>query len=313
MTLRNLERDIANLEEALNAESEKNILQDLKNYNSLTLLQGASNQNTNKPLSLMPLREVKIRADNNGKRVQDSKSTKKSSGTRHSFYPNWSHGLKKVTEFAAKMDFKSIVIEPKDHYSTVSVFWRQRELVVNCDRLGLINEIRHRSTRWLSSTFKCFDDKGDDVRCYLETRTPLDDDESCLETVIEFLNGRSIFTETFKQQIEQNQDVEDKDPQPYSSKPLIAEMFHLNWTFRSMRRITPVFKFFNQHKDLLVLHKIQDGYFRSETREFEWLPKHYEFEIKMSMENRSTEQLSRVSYGMCLKILDFTKSNQMQQ
>lgn len=261
----------------------------------------------------MPLREVKIRADKNGKKVQDTRSSKKSSGTRHSFYPHWSHGLKKVEEFAAKMEFTPITIEAEDHYTTVSVFWRQRELVVNCDRLGLINEIRHRSTRWLSSTFKSFDDKGDDVRCYLEARAKLDDDESCLETVIEFLNGRSVFTETFKQQIEQNQDLEGKDPEPYSSKPLIAEMFHLNWNFRSMRQITPVFKFSNKHNDLLVLHEIRDGYFRLETREFEWLPKHYEFEVRMCMENRSNETLCRKAYDMCLTLLDYTKQNQVQQ
>lgn len=304
-----MQRSICILEEALQVELEKNIIQDLKNYNPKTLLDAKPAPMKNEPLALVPFKEAKNRVDKKTKTVQQALK-KKSSGIRHSFYPNWSHGVDKVKEFASSCGFKEIAIEPSDHYTTLSALWRQRELVVNCDRIGMINEIRHRSARWLSATFKSFDEKGDDIRCYLETRAPLDEDESCLETVVEFLKGRSVFTETFLKQIEKLEgDEEDGEHEPLSTKPLIAEMFHLNWHFRSMRRITTVHKFINKDKDLIVFNQIYDGVFRHETHTFEWFPKHYEFEIKMCVDNHDKRDLGVKSYEMSLKLLDLTKRN----
>lgn len=303
-----MQRSICGLEEALQVELEKNIIQDQKNYNPQTLLQAKPAPMKNEPLSLVPLNEAKSRADRKTRVVQQT-TKKNSSGIRHSFYPNWSHGVDKVKEFASSYGFKEIALEPSDKYTTLSALWRQREVIVHCDRFGMIKEIRHRSARWLSATFKSFDQKGDDVRCYLETRAPLDEDESCLETVVEFLSGRSVFTEIFSKQIEKLESLEDGEHEPLSTKPLIAEMFHLNWYFRSMRRITTVHKFINKDKDLIVVNQIYDGVFRHETRTFEWFPKHYEFEIKMSVDNHDKRDLSIKSYEMSLKLLDFTKRN----
>jgi hypothetical protein len=302
ITLYQVERVISNLEEALSVERDENIIQDLQNYNTTTLIQSKQEPMiSNEPLNLMPLHETKMRSDKGERRVQASK-VKKSCGMRHSFYPHWTHELDKLKDFARANAFMEEMVEPEDFLTNIGVYWQQREIVVHCDRNGKINEIRHRSARWFSSTIKRNDDSGDDVRTYLESRAPLDDDETCLETVIDFLEGKSVFTETFIKQIEDHVDNEE-----FSTKPLINEMFHLNWRFRSMRRKVAMLKFMNNEGDILSLHKIYDGIFRMDTREFEWFPKHFEAEIKMRMDTRTDLELSQKSYEMSLKLFELTK------
>lgn len=299
---------ICQREEAFALETQENIARELQKYNPLTLIIKSNAGITKAPLALMPLNEVKMRTGKQPANIQATSQTtisKRSNGIKHSFYPHWDHGLTKAKDFALSNGFKEVTVGLNDQYTTVSAFWRERELVVNCNQNGLINEIRHRATRWFSTTFKRAAETGNDVRAYLETRAPLDEHDEGLETVIEFLNGRSVFTEEFARQIEQrNKGV---DEEPFSARPLIAELFHLNWRFRSMRRITPILKFVNNGNDVLILNEIYDGIFRLETREFEWFPKHYEFEIKVCMDKISEQDLCTKSFVYSLKLFDATK------
>jgi hypothetical protein len=304
--LQQVEAAICKLEEALSLERQQNVIKDVKNdYNKQTLLQTRQEFVSQAPLALMPLQELKKRTKKESREAQINSSTsaKKSSGIRHSFYPIWLHGIERVKEFAAQNGFWQVPLVSDDSYATISVYWRQRELVVSCDSKGMINHIRHRSVRWCSVTFKRFKEEGgDDVRCYLETRAPLQDDEdgdeSALETIIDIIDG-SVFTNEFLQEIKLNEEI-------FTSKPLVPKMFDFNWRFRSMRRITPVLKFTNKEKDVFLLHQINDGMFRAESLMFEWFPQHNEFEMRLSM-NRNDAELCKKSFDMSMKLFDFTK------
>lgn len=313
VTLQLVEQNVSKLEEALGVEKEQHIIQDLQNYNSLTLLHSNQELISKAPLELVPLQNLKKLSTTAQKKVNVVTSSSKKSrtnGINHSFYPQWTHGEHKAMELARKLEFNQVPLTQDDYYTTISIYWRQREVVVTCDSEGLITTIRHRSTRWLSATIKRFDqDGGDDIRTYLECRAPLDDDESCLETVIDYLNGRSVFTAAFTAQVDQNS-AGFLNEELFSSRPLIPEMFQLNWRFRSMRRIFPIAKFVNKDNDVLLLHKIFDGIFRLETREFEWFPKHFELEIRLCMDNRTDLELSKKSFEMSLNLFDFTKQNE---
>ena len=314
ITVAQVERSVSKYEEALGLEKQENIIQNLKNYNSLTLLRSQQALVDQAPLELIPLKDMKKRLAKQKKdETVTSKPIKsKSNGINHSFYPQWIHGENQAKEFANKYGFKQVPLVEDDYYTNISVYWRQRELVVSCDFKGIITNIRHRSTRWLSATIKRFEQKGgDDVRTYLECRAPLDDDESCLETIIEYLNGRSVFEASFSTQIKQNYTNRGHSDETLSARPLITEMFHLNLRFRSMRLITPVAKFVNTDNDILLLHDVNDGIFRLETREFEWFPKHYEFEIRMCVDKRNDLELSKKSFDMSLLLFDFTKNNKL--
>lgn len=74
-----------------------------------------------------------------------------------------------------------------------------------------------------------------------------------------------------------------------------------------MRRLSPILKFTNADNDLMILHEIDDGIFRIETNNFEWFPKHYEFEVRLCMEKRSNEELCKASFDLSLKLFDHTK------
>ena len=262
------------------------------------------------PLQLVPLKEMSYEKQTNTQMAETVVSTpdKNFQRIKHSFYPQWIHGENQAKEFANKYGFKQVPLVEDDYYTTIFVNWRQRELVVSCDSKGIITKIRHRSTLWLSATIKRFEQKGgDDIGTYLECRAPLDDDESCLETIIEYLNGRSVFEASFSTQIKQNYTNRGHSDETLSARPLITEMFHLNWRFRSMRLITPVAKFVNTDNDILLLHDVNDGIFRLETREFEWFPKHYELEIRMCVDKRNDLELSKKSFDMSLLLFDFTK------
>lgn len=306
ISLRQVEANISKHEETLSLERQENIIVELKNYNSLTLIQSKQELLTKEakaPLELMPLNEVKMRSGQKKIAQVTAAPPRKSNGIRHSYYPQWTHGVHRARQFASTNGFVEVQTQLDDQYTTLSVYWRQRELVVNCDFQGLINNIRHRSTRWLSMTIKRFEDgSGDDIRTYLECRAALDDDESCLETIIDYLNGRSVFTEKFMEQIHQNDQNE-----TLPTQPLIPEMFHLNWRFRTMRQIKPVAKFVNADNDTLLLNEIHDGVFQLNTRVFDWYTKHYELEIKVCMDNRSDMELCKKSYEMSLQLFDATK------
>lgn len=287
-------------------ENQNNILQEYrKNYNSFSLLQTTTQMVPEKqePLKLMPLQELKAKTVQTKKECQITNHTqKKSSGVRHSFYPIWNHGLKKVYEYAAENGFAETT--PDDQYVNISVIWRQRELVIACDKIGKINEIRHRATRWLSATVKRFDDSnGGDTRTYLETKASLDDDETCLDTVMDYLDNRSVFTAEFLTQIES---LENTD-QVFAAKPLTPELFRLNWRIRSMRRIVPIRKFINSNNDVLMLNEVYDGIFQLTAGHFEWFPKHQELEMQLGVENQSAQNLCRKSFELNLNLFDAIK------
>lgn len=304
ISLLDIEEKVAHMEESLDLERQENIIQEMRNYNSSTLIQSSRETVNDDSLVLMPLHELKQqRLQLKNKSLLPFMSATKNknvNGVRHSFYTSWSSALNETREFAVQNGFDEVPTVLNDYYTKISVFWRQRELTVSCDKFGIVTEISHRKVRWLSATLnKIEEDSGDDVRIYLESQTPIDDDESCLETVIEYLNHRSVFTETFAKQLEKQK--------PFPSKPLIPEVFHFNWRFRSMRVITPVLKFVNAENDECVLNEIQDGIFHVNNREFEWFPKHFEFEMSLCMDKISPEKLCKKSYDLGLKIFDHSK------
>lgn len=305
VTLDSVQKSISQVEEGLDLERTKDIIQETRNYNSNTLLKMESGMVYNQAtIKLMPFQEMRARSANLRKvEVTSAKSNKKSSGVRQTFFPVWLHDRKKCEQFALMLGFSRVVPDETDFYTTIAVYWRQRELAVDCTRGGVIKGIHHRTARWFSSTIRRNAAKGgDDVRTYLKTYASLDEDESCLETVIEFLEGQSVFSEEFKQQVKADvQGVE------FAKRPLIPEMFQLNWRMRSMRRITALAKFVNHQGDVINLRKVDDGIFKVETKEFEWFPSHEEIDITLSM-NRRDEDLCEASFRMNLALFDFTKN-----
>ena len=307
VTLGTVERNIAQLEAALDLELQNNIVEEMKNYNRKTLLKIEPEVAERRaPLQLLPLQEMKARAaKRKNDEVVSSNSGMKSGGVRHSFYPHWMHGIERFVKFAKYNGFNEVRLDESDYYSTISVFWRQRELCVECNKSGKINEIFHRSARWFSMTMKRFEEKGgDDVRIYLKTHATLDNDdsldESVLDTVIDLLAGRSVFNQDFIKEIENvNQET-------YSKRPLISEMFYLNWRFIGMRRVTPKLKMINAKGDAIILREVHDGIFRADTKDFEWFQKHYEMEIEMNLEGRSDQELCKDAYEISLKLFDQT-------
>lgn len=298
-----MEESITRLEQSLNLEERQNIIREnMKNYNVDSLLIQSIPNSIQQPVALMPLQEVKRQSGKEQREYQVMAAAgKRSAGMRHSFYPQWNHGSDKAKEFASSNGFLQTQLHPDDYYTTISVYWRQREIVISCSANGEITEIRHRSTRWLSATIRRCED-GDDVRAYLEARTLLDDDEAALDTVAAYLNRRTVFSEAFSKQTKND----NMEQEPFASRPLIPEMFHFNWRFRSMRHIVPILKFVNAKGDILLLHQINDGIFKIDTREFEWFPKHNELEIRMNMENYTTHELCQQSYKFSLSLFNFT-------
>lgn len=314
LTIQTVEEKVAHLEEALDLERHANIANDLEN--SLTLIKTSTNKiDDKKPLMLMPLSEMKNRfVGKKGKNTAAIPATidNKTNGIRHSFYPVWSLGLESAREFAAQHGFKEVRCSPDDHdafYTTISVYWRQRELVIKCDRNGMIIEIRHRSTRWLSASFHSSEIEGGcDVRSYLECRAMLDDDESCIETVVKYMQGRSIYTESFVKQFKKCYKWDDtEDDESFSPRPLIPDIFQLNWRFRSMRLASSVLKFVNKSNDVLWLHNINDGIFQFQKSEFEWFQNHFEFEMQLCMDELGDEALCRKSYDFSLDLFNYMK------
>lgn len=307
ITLQQVQINIARYEQALCMENQENIIQEFKK-NSISLFQTTSEMASEKqePLKLMPLQELKSKTIKTKMDAQITSATaqKNSSGIRHLFYPIWKHGLGKVHEFAAENGFVEIKTIPSDQSANISVLWRKRELVIACNNMGIINEIRHRSVRWLSATIKgCEESNGDDTRTYLESRASLDDDENCLETIVDYLDNKSVFTEEFLMQISNF----DGEHGVFSGRPLIPEMFRLNWRFLSMRRIVPIRKFTNANNDILILNDVYDGIFQHAAALFEWFPKHQEFEIRLCMENLSAQELCQKSYELNLKLFNAVK------
>lgn len=309
--LKQVEKNISKLEELLNMEKEANIVSDLKNYNKLSLMQTSQDSVDEKePLALMPLKDAKKRSTQKKNEVEAkvSKSVKKASSMCSSFYPSWTHDHEKTKEFALRIGFRQISPTSADSNCAVSLFWRQRELKMSCDRFGLVKEFKHRTSRWLSATINRYDENsGDDIRIYVETRAPLDEDEAVLETVVRYLDGRSIFTETFANQIAQEKVGDHSELEEFSNKPLIPEMFHFNWRFQKMRRITPIMKFVNAENDVLLLNEVHDGIF-NQSRTFEWFAKHYELEVRMNI-HRSDLELCKKSFEMSLLLFDFGKEH----
>lgn len=315
VSVQSVEEKVSHLEEALNLERQGNIVNDVDD--SLTLIKSYDRIDDKKPLLLMPLHEMKKRfteSKSKNKEIISTLTDNKANGIRHSFYPNWSLGMENVKKFAARHGFKEVLPNADDFYATISVFWRQRELVIKCDRNGMIMEIRHRSTRWLSASFHKSENDGvggGDVRTYLECRAVLDDDESCIETIVEYMQGRSIYTESFARQIRKCFKCNDKDDPDasFSPRPLIPDIFQLNWQFRSMRLVTPLLKFVNSDDDILWLHNIYDGMFHFQKSEFEWFPDHFEFEIHLCMEKLSDRALCKKSYDYSVNLFDFLKAS----
>lgn len=311
ISLQNIQDKVAHMEESLDLERQANIVQDMKNYNSLTLIQShrtADETDFSDTLELMPLHELKrksVQQQNKNLQFTSTSENKNLNGIRHCIYTSWSVAANETKNFAVQNSFHEIPTDSNDYCTNVNVFWRQRELTVACDKVGRITEIKHRKVRWLSATFNKIEEiGGSDIRVYLESQTQLDDDESCLETVIEYLHQRSIFTEAFAKQLE---DRVTDDDRPFPSKPLIPDVFHFNWRFRGMRLIVPVLKFLNDENDECVLNEIHDGIFHVNKHEFEWFPKHFEFEMRLCMDNITPEKLCKKSYDMGLKMFDLSK------
>lgn len=276
-----------------------------------------------KPVMLIPLQELKKKRTENGAQNLDdiaSKAEKRNDGIRHSFYPTWTLGLDRAREFAHSLGFVEVQPTASDFYTTVSVFWRQREMVIKCDRDGMMMQIRHRSTRWLSATFHKAATHGfGDVRCYLECRAVLDDDESCVQTIVDYMNGRSIYTESFVQQIREFYNgCQEVDDWKFSPRPLIPEIFQLNWKFRGMRLLAPLLKFVNDDGDVIILHNVNDGIFHYQKSEFDWFDSHFEYEIGVCMDHLNhgsgvelgDEVLCKKSYDYSLKLFDFVKNSE---
>lgn len=317
VTLAQVEANVSKHDEMFKLQNVASVIEELKNYNSYTLVKSKQehlDQASKAPLLLMPLQDMKKLSMNANikARQKTAVQVKKSNGVGQSFYPQWIHGIDRVNELARANGFVEVQPNVDDHYSTISVYWRQRELSVNVNMNGLVTDIRYRCTRWFAATTQRFEaDSGDDVRAYLECRAPLDDDDSGLETVIDYLNGRAVFTENFLNQLQQI-DMGTDLQEPLTSQPLIPEIFHLNWKFRSMRRLKTVAKFVNAQNDIFELKEVHDGFFQPNKRLFEWNSKHFELEIKINMSDRSDMELCRKSFKMNLDLFDAssnTKSN----
>ena len=306
-SLKQVEKNIANLEELFLLESEANIVKDLHANSKLSLVQDSKLfKGEMEPLSLMPLKDAKHRSTQKKREIEAPvlKSTKRAMTMRNSFYPWWIHDLTKTREFAAENGFWEVPAEEDDFSCSVSLLFHQRELKMVCNRRGILQSIKHRNTRWLSATFNHIEKMdGIDVRVYLETRAELDDDEKVLETLISYLDGRSIFSETFLTQIEQV--INNEECECFSPKALIPDMNTFNFTFRNMRHLTPMLKFVNAEKDIFMLHKINDGIF-NESRLFEWFKEHYEVEFNLNLE-RSDVELCKKSFDLSLKLFDSSK------
>jgi hypothetical protein len=308
-TLKQVERNIAFLEELFLIEQDADITKDLKKDNQLSCTHNSSPfKDEVKPVSLIPLKDAKRNTAKKKRDIEapESKATKRAMSMRNSFYPSWPCTIEQTKEFAADNGFKEIPLEEIDYSCSLSFLWRQRELKMLCNRKGVIQIIKHRNTRWVSATFNHYEKKnGDDVRVYLETKADLDDDEKKLNDVITYLEGRSIFQEDFVKQIERAQNRQLLDDEIFPSKLLIPEMFNFEWKFRSMRILCPLVKFTNDHDDLLVMHEVHDGFFK-ESRLFDWFEKHNEVEAKLSLD-KSDLELCHQSYNFALKLFDFTK------
>lgn len=307
LTVHTVEEKVAHLEEALVLEQQNNIVND-----SLTLTRRYDRIiDDKKPLMLMPLQELKKRSTEEKAKNRENVTTlpnSKTDGIRHSFYPIWTLGLENARQFAAQHGFTEVLPTSDEFYTSISVFWRQRELVIKCDKNGFIVEIRHRSTRWLSATFhKSATDGCGDVRTYLECRAVLDDDESCIETVVEYMHGRSIYTESFAKQMQSIYQQANNGDISFAPRPLIPDIFQLDWQFRSMRIISPVLKFANHDNDVIWLHNIYDGIFHHQKSEFEWFPNHSEFEIRPRIDQLTDDELCKKSYIYSLKLFNYIK------
>lgn len=307
-TLKQVEKNIANLEELFLLEGEANIVKDLHANSKLSLVQNSKLfKGEMEPLSLMPLKDAKYRSTQKKRKIEAPvlKSTKRAMTMRNSFYPYWIHNLAKTREFAKTNGFWEVPAEQNDFSCSISLLFHQRELKMVCNRRGILQSIKHRNTRWLSATFNHVEKiDGIDVRVYLETRAELDDDEKVLETLISYLDGRSIFSETFLKQMEQVIDNEMLE-ECVNPKPLIPDMNTFNFTFQNMRHLTPLLKFVNAENDIFMLHKINDGIF-NESRLFEWFNEHYEVEFNLNLE-RSDVELCKKSFDLSLKLFDYSK------
>lgn len=258
---------------------------------------------SNAPLKVKPLNSMRLNTARLQKiEVTSTSNSKKSQGVRQTFFPVWLHGAEKCKLFALMNGFIQVAPSAEDFYTTICVNWRQRELAIDCTREGMIKDIHHRTARWFSSTIRRNgENSGDDLRTYLKTYASLDEDETCLTTIIEFLENRSVFSEEFKNQIEN-----EIDGVEFVKRPLISEMFQLNWRLTSMRKVTPMAKFVNNQGDVVHLRKVNTGIFKMDTKEFEWFPNHVEVDIAMSLE-RPDEDLCEASWKINMALFDFTK------
>ncbi|CRL04360.1 CLUMA_CG017453, isoform A [Clunio marinus] len=315
ITLFHIERHLSVREEELTLESENKILSEIMTYNKNTLFQPSRQQQSfedKKPLELMQLQEWKNRIQNKASKtaheVKPVDIKLRTDKMRHSFYPLYKYSSHdKAIEFARLNGFREVQTTLDDNYTSISILWRQRELRVLTTFDGMIKEIKYRTTRWLSTSFLREDLAGEnDVRVYLQSQSMLDEDDSCLETVIAFLEGRSIFRPELMDQIK-NYNATGNLTECFTSIPLIQDMFRFNWRFKTMRYIVALRKFINSSNDVILLCEVHDGIFIAETREYEWFRSHKEFVIKLNVANRSSQELCQDSYLMALKLFKATK------
>lgn len=299
---------IASAEACTEIEKSNLLFRDIKKNRTLSIFTTPSKtQVASAPVKLIPLREVKQHQikRKHSKDVTDQLNVNKSrkiGGLRHSFFTNTATTEDKLKLFANQNGF--IPCTPHPLRVSITVMWRSREITISTNNMGILNNIHHRKVRWLSTTFKQHSKShADDVRAYLETRQELDEDENCLNTLIQYLGNRSTLNADLVKLI--NQDVADASQLP--ANPLIAEVLNLNWKFFVLRVIKSKLAFKNIDGDTLEFNEILHGVFDS-MGTFEWFEKQNELEIDVNMTNRSNEILCRDSYDFSLKLFEFAKS-----
>lgn len=203
---------------------------------------------------------------------------------RNSFYPSWRYSLESAYAFAEEHGFRETDERPFKFgmYHTVSLIWKGRELLLRLDERGHLDNLRYRSTRWVSTTIKAHND-NDDVRIYMESRQLVE--ETCpLHAVVAIYKERSVLTSM------------DTDEIP--DKPLVPDIFECDWGIRSMRRVRNVKAFTNQDGAVITLNAISGGSFDLDNYRFERSPHYVEMELMQPVEGMDSAAIFDI--GMAL-------------
>lgn len=275
VTLGDVETAIRHQEEAFIMEEEENIQKidlmkeaidkdkDLKQLEK----QKAESSGTLPVIELTSLREVAMRGAINRCFALSNTSQAR---IRNSFFPHWRYSLESAYAFTEAHGFRETHESPFKFgmYHTISLVWKGRELLLRLDERGHHDNLRYRSTRWVSTTIKAHG-HNDDVRIYVESRQLVE--EACpLHAVAAIYKERSVLTSM--------------DTEEIPDKPLVPDIFECDWGVRSMRRVRNIKAFKNKDGAVITLNAISGGSFDLDSHRFERSPHYVEMELMQPVE-----------------------------